>query len=210
MPFLKKIENQSGIIGIWKLSETSTDLLPGATLSDAEKAAFESVKIEKRKKEFLAVRALLKKLAGENAEIIYEESGRPRLKYSGKNISISHSAEFAAVFISDKNVGIDVENTNRNVASAAKRFLSADELTHAENSADKQKMQTIYWSAKEAIFKCTSQTNIQFNRQIHIQSFVLKNEGKFLGDFQTSHQKFNYKLAYFTIENNVIVYCVEV
>jgi len=209
MPFLKKIETPSGVIGIWQISDSSTDLLPTVQLSESEKKSLEIIKNEKRKREFLAVRALLKKITDSDSIIIYEDSGRPLLKNSQKNISISHSAELAVVFISDRNAGIDVENTNRNIAPLVKRFLLKEELEQTENSPDKQMMQTIYWSAKEAIFKCTSEENILFNRQIYIQPFTLNNQGNFRGELKINNQTFNFDLSYFQVENNVIVYCVE-
>lgn len=209
MPFLKKIENQAGTIGIWKLSETSEKLLTEVQLADTEKIFYESIKNERRKKEFLAVRLLLKNLTGNQSEIEYEKSGRPRLKNSSKHISISHSAELAVFFISDKNGGIDVENTCRNIAPIAKRFLSKKELEDCENSANKQLTQTIYWSAKEAIFKCTREANIQFNSQIKLHPFEPKKSGNLFGELNIGHQNFKFDLGYFRIENNVIVYCVE-
>jgi phosphopantetheinyl transferase len=209
MPFLKKIENQAGTIGIWKLSETSEKLLSEVQLSETEKKFYESIKNERRRKEFLAVRLLLKNLTGNHSEIEYEKSGRPRLKNSSKHISISHSAELAVFFISDKNGGIDVENTCRNIAPIAKRFLSKKELEDCENSANKQLTQTIYWSAKEAIFKCTCEENIHFNNQIYIQPFDLNNEKNLYGELKIGEQLFTFDLGYFMVENNVIVYCVE-
>lgn len=209
MPFFKQIENQAGTIGIWKISETSEKLLHEVQLSATERIFYESIKNERRRKEFLAVRLLLKDLTGNQSEIEYEKSGRPRLKNSQKNISISHSSELAVVFISDKNAGIDVENTCRNIAPIAKRFLSKKELEDCENSTNKQLTQTIYWSAKEAIFKCTCEENILFNKQIYVQPFDLNNEKNLLGELKIGEQLFTFDLGYFMVENNVIVYCVE-
>jgi len=209
MPFFRKIENKTGTTGIWKLRETSAELLPHVNLSEPEEATFNSFKNERRKKEFLAVRALLQELTGNQLKIEYKKNGRPYLKDSQKYISISHSSELAVVFISDRNAGVDVENTNRNIAPIAKRFLSKEEMSHTEKSADKQVMQTIYWSAKEAIFKCTSKENIRFNSQILIEPFELEEKGNFRGTLKTEHLTFVFELNYFLIENNVVVYCVE-
>lgn len=209
MPFLKKIENSAGTIGIWKISEPSEKLFPGVQLSEKQKVFYESIKNERRRKEFLAIRVLQKELSGYHSEIAYEKSGRPFLKNSQKNISISHSSDLAVFFISEKTAGIDVENTDRNIAPLAKRFLSKNELADCESSVNKQLTQTIYWSAKEAIFKCTHETNIQFKSQILIQPFELRSEGTFSGQLKIDEQLFAYNLGYFMVENNVVVYCVE-
>lgn len=209
MPFLKKITAPAGTIGIWKLSETSSELLSSVRLFESEKSVFQTIKNEKRKKEYLAVRALLKKMTGSGFKITYEKSGRPKLLNYPVNISISHSAELAVIFFSEGNAGIDVENSGRNIAPVAKRFLSKTEMTQTENSPDKQTMQIIYWGAKEAIFKCTCEENIQFNSQIRILPFELNDEGNFRGELTISNQQFRFDLGYFKVENNVVVYCVE-
>ncbi|MFW5755074.1 MAG: 4'-phosphopantetheinyl transferase family protein [Tangfeifania sp.] len=209
MPFLKKITIPSGTVGIWKLSETSSELLSMVQLFESEKSVFQTIKNEKRKKEYLAVRALLKKMTGAGFKITYEKSGCPKLLNYPVNISISHSAELAVIFLSEKNAGIDVENTSRDIAQVAKRFLSETEMAHTEKSPDKQTMQIIYWGAKEAIFKCTCEENIRFNNQIRILPFELNNEGNFRGELTISDRQFRFDLGYFKVENNVVVYCVE-
>lgn len=209
MPFLKKIETSAGLIGIWKLSETVSDLLKEIQLSESEKIKYKTFSIEKRQREFLAVRALLKKLTDSKALIEYENNGRPILINSNKKISISHSSELAVIFLSEKKSGIDVEYSKRKIAPIVKRFLSPEEIAQTEKSPDKQLMQTIYWSAKEAIFKCTTNENILFNKHILIHPFNLNENGDFQGELKIEDQTIIYNLSYFKVENNVIVYCVE-
>ena len=209
MPFLKKIAVPAGTIGIWKLSETSSELTAGLSLSKSEQSLFDTFKNEKRKKEYLAVRALLKKLVGSDFTITYEKSGRPRLQNHPANISISHSAELVVVFISKKNIGIDVENIHRKISHITKRFLSPAEIKHVNQTPDKQLMHIIYWSAKEAIFKCTTEENVQFNRHINIKPFDLKEAGNFSAELTIGEHKSHFELRYFPAENNVVVYCVE-
>lgn len=209
MPFLKKTETTAGTIGIWLLSETSSELFPLVELSNSEKTFFNALKNERRRKEYLAVRALLKKLTGADVNITYQKSGRPKLKNHLANISISHSADMAVVMISEKYIGIDVENIHRKISHITRRFLSPAEMQQVEQIPDKQLMQIIYWSAKEAIFKCTTEENIQFNRQINIKPFNLKEEGKFSAELTSGEHKSHFELGYFLVENNVVVYCVE-
>ena len=79
-------------------------------------------------------------------------------------------------------------------------------LNHIRKLPDKQKVAVLYWSAKEAIFKCAKEDGIQFDKKILIQPFEIKEEGKFAA---TLNKHTHFKLWYFFIENNVIVYCVE-
>ncbi len=206
MPFAEKIITEAGILGIWKLDETVAGLIPQFRFSDSEQEAFLKIKNEKRKTEFLTTRLLLQKLLHKKAEIEYLQSGKPLLKNSNFNISISHSADFVAVIISEKKIGIDIESINRNISRIADKFLSKKELQQIEKLGHIQLSTTLYWSAKEAIFKCSDKAGIQFNEQIYISPFEIKKEGIFTG---TLNKKTEYKLWYRFYENNIIVYCVE-
>lgn len=207
MPFLKKIETPEGVIGIWELAENSSELQTDFQFSNSEKTTFESLKIEKRKKEFLAVRLLLNEILDKKAEIIYDERGKPTIEDSGYNVSISHSAQLAVVFLSKKNIGIDAENIHRHIHPVVNRFLSKKEKEQTSNTSDAQTAQIIYWSAKEAIFKCTREKNIQFNTEISIQPET--KPGKLHGMMLKNNRTAHFELRYFFHQNNVVVYCVE-
>lgn len=209
MPFEKTINTSIGVIGIWNLNDSLEDLINQCQLSDSEQQRFTSLIAERRKKEFLASRILLEKLLGKNQEIIYNDSGKPFLNGTSKNISISHSADFATVFISEKNIGIDVEQTTRNIDKVASRFLHPNEQKFIEGLENQQGATILFWSAKEAIFKCSESQGIQFNTQILIPPFQLNSEGEFTGSLQLSKKKDTFKLHYVFFKNNVMVYCVE-
>jgi phosphopantetheinyl transferase len=206
MPFTEKITTDAGVLGIWKLNEKAADLIHQFQFSANEKEEFSEIKNEKRKTEYLATRLLLQKLLNKKVEIKYLQSGKPLLKNSNSNISISHSADFVAVIISTKKIGIDIENTNRNIRKIAGKFLNNKELKQIEKTENIQVATTLYWSAKEAIFKCTDEDGIQFNEQIYIPPFEIKKEGDFSGAL---NKKTIFKLWYKFYENNIIVYCVE-
>lgn len=209
MPFVKKTETENGILGIWRLTESAEALQADFVFSANENEEFTKIKFEKRKVEYLATRLLLQHLLNEKTEIIYLEHGKPVLKNLPLKISVSHSANFVTVIVSEKNVGIDVEQTNRNVDKVANRFLSKQELTDVQNCSDPQTAKIIYWGAKESIFKCTGFHGIQFNSQILISPFQTNNEGFFTGKLIAGNQVELYNLWYFTFENNMVVYCVE-
>lgn len=207
MSIFNKINTEAGVLGIWKLSESVSELISNFQFSENEKLEFDKIKVERRKKEYIATRLLLKGLLGEKPEISYLKSGKPVLKNSHKNISISHSSEFVVALVSENNIGIDVENIQRNIKKIANRFLCDNELKHINKKGDSQTATVLYWSAKEAIFKCTNDDGILFDTQIIIQPFNIKKEGIFAGSL---NKKIDYKLWYFFIENNVVVYCVEI
>ena len=209
MPIVEKINTEVGVLGIWKLTDPVSDLISKFNFSENEKDEFCKIRIDKRKTEFLATRLLLQNLLNEKPEIQYLDSGKPILKNVQKNVSISHSANFVVVLLSDHKIGVDVENTLRNIEKIANRFLHEQELAQLESLKNSQAGKILYWSAKEAIFKCTEKQNIQFNQQIFIPAFEIKNKGHFTGTLTSNNTKTNYNLWYFFYENNVIVYCVE-
>lgn len=209
MPFEKILNVESGTIGIWKLAESSEELIKLCKLSNSDKKKFDGFIAERRRKEFLASRILIERLLGENQHINYDNSGKPALENTTKNISISHSADFACVFISDRNIGIDIEQTTRIIDKVATRFLHIKEQEFISSIENQQEAKLLFWGAKEAIFKCAKNQGIEFNEQIFINPFQLKNEGICTGTLQQFEKIINFKLHYFFFENNVMVYCVE-
>ncbi|RIJ48257.1 hypothetical protein D1614_11035 [Maribellus luteus] len=209
MPFVRKIENADGKIGIWKLTETPEQLLLLRSLSENEEKQYQRIKAESRKKEFLATRILLSALEKEKTEIHYAPSGKPFLPGEKHEISISHSADHAVVFLSGKKTGVDIEKCDRNMDRVAKRFLSNKEKALIEKLDNRQFAKVLFWAAKEAIFKCSPAEGIQFNEQILIDTFIPGRQGGFTAQLLLPHQTTPYLLHYHTLGNNVLVYCVE-
>jgi phosphopantetheinyl transferase len=209
MTLVKKIENNAGLLGIWKLDEPLEKLLDNFYFSETENTEFACISSEKRKKEYLAVRILLEKLLNFKPQIVYEKSGKPILANSPLHISVSHSSDLVVTLVSNVYVGIDVENSDRNINRIAPRFLNEQELKLVCQTPNQQLTKILLWSAKEAIFKCTCQEGIEFSRQIRIQPFILEEEGKFSGELTANSETTKYQLGYFFYENNVIVFCVE-
>jgi len=209
MPFFTTIKNEYGHISVWKLTEKWEELLPQITLSKRDQERFNAINFEKRKTEFLATRILLKLALGENESIDYNANGKPFLRDGKKQISISHSASYACIFIADKKVGIDIELSDRSIERIADRFLQHEEKKQIAELADLQLARIVYWSAKEAIFKCADIHGIRFNEQIKIRPFLPGDEVVFYGQFVLHGKVTEYRLKLHLIENNVLVFCVE-
>lgn len=203
------IEFHYGQIGIWKLTEPASDLLNQYTLSEREKNEFAKINNEKRKKEYLAVRLLLKYMLKGNNTILYDDKGKPFLMDQILNISISHSDDLAVVMISQKNAGIDVESINRSIQKIASRVLNDKELADSSDEKDIRIKQLLYWCAKEAAYKFVSGENINFKTDIDIFPFKYEiPNGKFHGRYQKDRRWLNLNFKYFLHKNNIIVYCV--
>ncbi|MDX8341043.1 4'-phosphopantetheinyl transferase superfamily protein [Draconibacterium sp. IB214405] len=210
MPLIEKIESKSGTIGIWELSESADDLLKNCQLHLADLERFNSFRAEKRRREFLASRLTLQQIFPGYPEISYtKSSGKPVFKDSDLNISITHSANLAAVIISDEPVGIDIEQLDRNIEKVVTRFVAPSEMDFIKKGSHPQLAKIMLWAAKEAIYKCSGMLGIQFNEQIIIDPFDYTAGNEFSGKLIHPSGTIKYRLNYHLIKNNVLVYCVE-
>lgn len=209
MAFFSKIISTNGVIGIWKLEESPLQLLPQVRLSPQEILDYQKIKYPARQSEFLATRILYQQISKLETEIGYHASGKPFLPQRSENISVSHSRDFVCIYISEKNIGIDVEQADRMIDRVADRFLHPDEKQYIDALSNPQLAKIVYWSAKEAIFKSSEKQGIQFNTQIRIHPFNPSSELMFSAELHFHDEIINYSLNLERIENNVLVYCVE-
>ena len=183
-------KSQNTIIGVWEITESLKELqslLP-----------YENVKnltSEKRKLEWFATRALLKNL-NKSVRISYNNFGVPLLS-NGKYISITHSKGLVAVIISNKKVGIDIEEISDKAIRLSSKFISKDNL---KNLTDKKA--TLMWGVKETVYKWYQKGEIDFIKDIKIDSFKLKKKGTILTFFKQERLNLNY----IKINNHYLVY----
>ncbi len=201
MPVFRVIKNYNFLLGLWEITEECQELkkLIWNDLTEKEKETANKAK-EKRCKEFLAVRLLLKHLLGAYEEIKYDEFGKPFL--SDKKISVSHSKNFAAVMISAYNCATDIEKTNEKINKIARKFLSVDELKMANTTEFK----TLFWSAKETAYKFYGKRHLDFRKNLKIKglsdrhlSLVIEKENLFL----------NLRIKFEKINDYFLTYCNE-
>lgn len=209
MGFAKKIELREGIIGIWEISEEAGFLASQFNFSEVEKKEFENISADRRKREFIIVRMLLEELLNRKPDILYDASGRPSLKHSGFNLSISHSQDLVVVFLSHWKIGIDAENAGRKIENVAHRFLNESEKKFVKDSSNQQKTMILLWCAKEAIFKCSEKQGIDFCENILVPAFSIESESVFTAVKSMQNKNTFYRLQHFIYKNNVVVFCVE-
>jgi len=205
MPLFKTITQDQGLIGVWKLSETLGELLPFFSDQELKDPAYLQYTHEKRKIEWLATRTLIKLLIGTDFTISYAESGKPILNHARyRNISISHSRYFAAVYIHEKlHVGLDIEDTTRNYNSIEKRYLSDEELLQTGKNPLRQ---CIYWCAKEAIFKLVPDHDVEFRNQIHISPFNPEQDDRFQAKFKSEKEDSSHELHFQIFNDHCLVW----
>ena len=150
---------------------------------------------EKRKKEWLSSRLLLNEV-NPKYSISYNEFGSPKLN-NEHNISISHSKGLVAIIISQKKVGIDIEEISEKSLKASSKFISEDNIKNL--TAEKA---TLIWCCKEAIFKWHEKGRVDFINDIKIHSFEEMKEGKIMAKFRG----IQLILRYQKINNHYLVY----
>ena len=132
-----------------------------------ELSAVEYISNEGRRCEVLAWRAIVRRELGQGVKISYDEYGAPQVDTPGTYISISHSRGEVAVAISDQPCAVDIEHLNRDFRRVAGRYLSSLEQTLAERYDLFAEM----WSAKEALYKFYKKGNLDFVRDVVIESY---------------------------------------
>ena len=172
MGILKKIEKNNCIIAIWDMQESLEELM-----QQSINISTPDFNNEKRKKEYLVSRLLLKDIAP-NTRIIYNKYGAPGLE-NGKHISISHSKSLVAIIFSKQKVGLDIEKISEKPLRLASKFISEDE--HQNLTEEKA---TLIWCVKEAIFKWYQKGNVDFKKDIKIKEFEIMEKGEISCNFK--------------------------
>lgn len=172
MPLFRTIDiGPTSKVFLWKITEDFNELFRNVALKDTSLARLEKMKSEGHQKGFLAVRMLLQYAGYDDFDLYYDEFGKPHLK-DGTHISISHSFGFAAIVLSDANIGIDLEQIKEKIVRLAPRFM---DVSHLENlsESDTMKKATVVWGVKEAIFKLKNEVGISFQEHIFEDTFQL-------------------------------------
>ena len=195
-------------VGVWKITESEAELRTMTSIPSDELEEISYIKNESLRKQRLAVRALLDTMFEEKVYLSHHDNGKPYIENNAINISITHTDQYVAVILNEEDeVGIDCESLNRDFSAVEKKALSDEEIGDLEDEQKNEQL-AIYWCAKEAIFKLTSQYDVDFAEQIQIHGFRYRNEGELSATFTDKdgyEQELN--LYYFTFDRHVLV-CV--
>ena len=97
-------------------------------------------------------------VGGEMPAILVAEGGKPYFADSPWHFSISHSKNHVFCALSQKNIGIDAEERDRNISTKlADKILSPMERQQYENAEDKRLALLRFWVLKEAQAKMTGE-----------------------------------------------------
>ncbi|WP_010523071.1 4'-phosphopantetheinyl transferase family protein [Aquimarina agarivorans] len=171
MPLYKSIavDNETHIL-IWKITESESELTQGISLGKNSTNRIQAMKSEMHRKAYLSVRHLLAIAQYTDQDLTYTKVGKPELS-DGVFISITHSHQFAAIILSAKPVGIDIEKQRPKIESIAKKFICDKEREWLKSMQNDVKFLTVIWGAKEAIYKIYGQQGLSFKQHIEIAPF---------------------------------------
>ena len=170
MPIFKEIISEQTQILIWKYLEEekfSADLI-------SDEKEFENLKQKSPKRliEKQMVRQMLKKRLP-NHKIRYHENGQPYLEPFDKFVSVSHSFPYAVLAISEKKIGVDIEQVKDRIDKIKHKFLHPTEIDWLGRVESEIEHLTAIWCIKEALFKIHSSKQWSFKEFYVVDEFFL-------------------------------------
>ena len=197
--------NKATKVLIWKIEESTSKLQEGIVLSKNSTTRLDSMKSQLHQRGFLSIRHLLKEAGYTDADLIYDEFGKPHLK-NGKFISITHSFTFTAIIVSDKfHVGIDVEKQREKILKIAHKFTPFEEYKTIANVDALISKLTIVWGAKESLYKIYGKKKLLFLHHIYIEDFRFADE-KTTGEIRYNGENTAYNISFLEFEGFTCVF----
>jgi 4'-phosphopantetheinyl transferase len=207
MPVRFQKECNSGAhLLIWEAKESETELLailPSVILTDAE---YLECKTPHKRIEFLtsrlAIRYLAKELNISFDGIRKDEHGKPYLVNSSWQMSITHSKHFMGVILHpSKFVGLDIEKPQNKMWKILPRLFSEQEIKDVGNDLEQM---SIYWSAKEALYKLYGKRGTYFKENLLIH----KIENDLIGEISMPDCQNTYKIFQEKIDEYIVVWAI--
>lgn len=206
----KKIE-PVGEYGIWTIEESERYFRSVLLLEAQELAQLNQIKVEERRLEWLASRYLLHKLSGRTVRAACEkdEFGKPHLKDSPYQISISHSRGKAAAIAAPMLVGIDIQHLVPKIERIAHKFMTPKDTAGLSKNYRLEHLH-LYWGAKEALYKAYGKKALDFRNHILVHPFDFSaTKGSFWGCVKKNAVNLHFKLYYEFLGTDVLVYAIQ-
>jgi len=174
MPLFETIQfNETTKILVWHITESFEELVSNVLLKEKTQLRLNGMKSVMHQRAFLSVRMLIQEMGFTDQDLHYDEFGKPYFNCEN-HISITHSHDFAAIIISDKTVGIDMELQRDKILRIADKFVETENsYLNTQNTLDYIRELTVIWGAKEAIFKIRNEKGISFKDHISVDAFSL-------------------------------------
>lgn len=198
-----------GKLGVAKLPPVYKLELLRNEISLPEQKYIDELSATPRKLERATAIWLSRQLAGDFNSIYYDEFKKPHFSEGNYFLSLSHTNKYVASIVhSDKRVGVDIEKISNKALKVASKFLSPEEYKTLSKQIDKELYATIYWAAKEALYKLHGKKSLIFAKQIKVKNISSK---YFFGEIlnENGEVKIKAKLFYKHWIDHAIVYAIE-
>ncbi len=153
---------------VWDLSESVEELLRLTPLCAAETEACLAIPVPAKQKEFLAGKYVIERACGllgiPFRGLAKDEHGKPYLLDSAIEISLTHTEQYIAVAFSEIGaVGLDLEQPRDQILRIFPRLFSPAEVEAVKQDLEEA---TVYWSAKEAMYKLYGKRAVDFRKHL--------------------------------------------
>lgn len=207
MPLYKTITvNPTTTVYIWQITESFEELSKGVKLTAHCATRVSNMKSDLHRRGFMSVRHLLARAGYSDFDLYYDENGKPHL-HNGKHISITHSFHFAAIIISDQEVGIDIEKQRNKILRIAHKFTPIEEYRTLANEDALIRKLTIVWCAKESLFKSFAVKGVSFLQNIDVADFNM-DENTTTATVVYGDREKTYSITFFEFEGFTCAYAL--
>ncbi|MCR5888877.1 4'-phosphopantetheinyl transferase superfamily protein [Hymenobacter sp. J193] len=202
------------LLGLWNLTEPAPELASLLPYFEWYAARQPAGRDETRTRQWLAGRVLAHTLQQQltphpAGPLSNDPNGRPFFaQQPALAVSLSHSGEWVAAVLSQGGrVGTDVELVRPKARQLAPRFLSSTEL---EDAGDEALKYSLYWSAKETLYKLHSRRALVFKEQILLDPFRLREAGAMTGHLLLDNSRSQHQVQYRCLTSSyVLTYCLD-
>src|SRR5690625_400914 len=207
MPLYKTITvNPTTTVYIWQITESFEELSKGIKLTAHCATRVSNMKSDLHRRGFMSVRHLLARAGYSDFDLYYDENGKPHL-HNGKHISITHSFHFAAIIVSDQEVGIDIEKQRNKILRIAHKFTPIEEYRTLANEDALIRKLTIVWCAKEFLFKSFAVKGVSFLQNIDVADFNM-DENTTTATVVYGDREKTYSITFFEFEGFTCAYAL--
>lgn len=209
MPVFKTIEldDGKGWICVWKTNEKLPELESKLQNNCLLGVDYSRITHENKKIDYLASRCaldwVLEKMLITQSEIIKDTNGKPFLKNSNAQLSISHSNEYCVAIVhQSRNVGIDIQILSHKIKNVSTKFLTPSEI---EIVGDQLLDLCKVWCAKEAMYKLVGKKGLSLKNDFNL--IAIENVVQMA--FQHDYKNNIYTFHNYAFDGYVMVYVVE-
>ena len=192
---------------LWKVSESEFALAKGIALTDHCADRLRQMKSEMHRRAFLSIRHLLAVENYQDADLYYDEFGKPHLK-DETFVSITHSGPFTGIILSrDRPVGIDIEQQRPKIIRIAHKFTPLQEYRTLANTEALIRKLTVVWGVKESLYKIYGTPGVSFLNHIVVQDFDL-GQPELFASLHFKGLKSQYRCQYEEFEGYTVVHAL--